>query len=80
MAKIGNNSSRNVERPTRKEMNDAWNAVRKRGIERTINLNNQLSTAIFSASTSLVQQQASNALQGSNVSMASAMSRLNILV
>lgn len=80
MAKIGNNSSRNVERPTRKEMNDAWNAVRKRGIERTINLNNQLSTAIFSASTSLVQQQASNALQGSDVSMASAMSRLNILV
>lgn len=80
MAKIGNNSNRNVERPSRKEMNDAWNAVRKRGIERTINLNNQLSTAIFSASTSLVQQQASNALQGSNVSMASAMSRLNILV
>ncbi|WP_430511529.1 hypothetical protein [Pannonibacter phragmitetus] len=80
MAKIGNNPNRNADKPSLKDYNDAWSAVRRRSVQKTIELNNQLSNAVFSTSANLVQQQTSNALQGNNVSFASAMSRLNILV
>lgn len=80
MAKIGNNPNRNAKKPSLKDYNDAWAQVRKRAVQRTINLNAQLNQAFQQINTGVAQQQASNALRGSNISAASAMSRLNILV
>ncbi len=80
MAKIGNNPNRSDKKPSLKDYNDAWATVRKRAVQRTINLNAQLNQAFFEINTGVVQQQASNAIRGNNVSAATAMSRLNILV
>ncbi|WP_152967609.1 hypothetical protein [Pannonibacter phragmitetus] len=80
MSKIGNNPNRNDKKPSLKDYNDAWATVRRRAVQRTINLNAQLNQAFFEINTGVVQQQASNAIRGNNVSAATAMSRLNILV
>lgn len=78
--KIGSTSNRTANKPSLKTLNDAWNASRKRGIQKGIDLSNQVSNTVFSVTTNLSEQQTSNALRGSNISVASAMSRLNILV
>ncbi|WP_147290447.1 hypothetical protein [Pannonibacter phragmitetus] len=80
MSKIGNNPNRNDKKPSLKDYNDAWAAVRRRSAQQTMNLNAQLNQAFFQINTGVAQQQASNAIRGNNISAATAMSRLNILV
>ena len=92
MAKIGNNFGSGVrgksgngfgqknERVTLKDYNDAWAAVRRKSIEKTKALSQDVQSSIYQATVTVGQQQTYDAFQGNNVSTASAMSRLNILV
>jgi hypothetical protein len=84
MAKIGNNSGNRFgqkkERVTLKDYNDAWAAVRKKSIQKTQALSKEVLGSVYQATVTNGQQQTYNAFQGSNISTASALGRLNILV
>ncbi|WP_148259256.1 hypothetical protein [Polymorphum gilvum] len=63
-----------------KEYNDAWSTVRKRAIQKTQVLRNELSNSVFTTGVIVSQQKTADAIRGSYSSTASAMARLNILV
>ena len=80
MAAIGNNYAKRHERPSLKEINKAWSNQRRKSLEQTQTIRSQFSSSIFTTSVLVSQRQTVNAIQGSYSSMASAMSRVNILV
>ncbi|NBN63220.1 hypothetical protein [Pannonibacter tanglangensis] len=80
MSGIGNKFGQRNERVTLKDYNDAWAAQRRKGIERTQMLSQQIQSSVFQTAVTVSQQQTYNAFQGSAISTASALSRLNLLV
>lgn len=92
MAKIGNNFGNKFggrsgnkfgqqkERVSLKDYNDAWATVRRKSIEKTKALSQEIQNTIYQTTVTVGQQQTYDAFQGNNVSTASALSRLNILV
>lgn len=78
--KSGNKFGQKNQRVSLKDYNDAWAAVRRKSIEKTKALSQEIQNTMFQTTVTVGQQQTYDAFQGSSVSTASALSRLNILV
>ncbi|WP_346891435.1 hypothetical protein [uncultured Roseibium sp.] len=81
MAAIGNNYAKRHEAPSRKDINKAWSNQRRKAIQQSQTIRQQISSSIFTTGVLVSQRQTASLIQGTGYStMASAMARVNILV